>query len=192
MATHSNIPTWKISWTEEPGGLQSMGLQRVGHDLATKQQQKHYKVLKVKMRYGLYVPYRYKSFIIVLSLSVLTFSICFDSLLPINHNSLVFLFLPVRNRIFTIKIYLFPPTSLVLAHVQSVTVSDSSYTFFWQNILSWLITSWSFETVLILNNLLKQNIPYKICAFFYSFHFSRNLKLSSGVLSLMLVIVLTV
>ena len=32
MATHSSILAWKISWTEEPGGLQSMGLQRVGHD----------------------------------------------------------------------------------------------------------------------------------------------------------------
>ena len=32
MATHSNILAWKIPWTEEPGGLQSMGLQRVGHD----------------------------------------------------------------------------------------------------------------------------------------------------------------
>jgi len=32
MATHSSIHTWKIPWTEEPGGLQSMGLQRVGHD----------------------------------------------------------------------------------------------------------------------------------------------------------------
>ena len=32
MATHSNILAWKISWTEEPGGLQSMGSQRVGHD----------------------------------------------------------------------------------------------------------------------------------------------------------------
>ena len=32
MATHSNILAWRISWTEEPGGLQSMGLQRVGHD----------------------------------------------------------------------------------------------------------------------------------------------------------------
>ena len=31
--------TWEIPWTEEPGGLQSMGLQRVGHDWATKQQQ---------------------------------------------------------------------------------------------------------------------------------------------------------
>ena len=30
MATHSSILSWKISWTEEPGGLQSMGLQRVG------------------------------------------------------------------------------------------------------------------------------------------------------------------
>ena len=32
MTTHSSILAWKISWTEEPGGLQSMGLQRVGHD----------------------------------------------------------------------------------------------------------------------------------------------------------------
>ena len=32
MATHSSILTWKIPWTEEPSGLQSMGLQRVGRD----------------------------------------------------------------------------------------------------------------------------------------------------------------
>ena len=31
MATHSSIPAWKIPWTEEPGGLQSMGSQRIGH-----------------------------------------------------------------------------------------------------------------------------------------------------------------
>ena len=35
MATHSSILAWKISWTEDPGGLQSMGLQRVRHDWAT-------------------------------------------------------------------------------------------------------------------------------------------------------------
>ena len=34
MATHSSILAWRISWTEEPGGLQSTGLQRVGHDWA--------------------------------------------------------------------------------------------------------------------------------------------------------------
>ena len=37
MATHFSILAWKIPWTEETGGLQSMGLQRVGQDLATKQ-----------------------------------------------------------------------------------------------------------------------------------------------------------
>ena len=36
MAAHSSIPAWSIPWTEEPSGLQSMGLQRVGHNLATK------------------------------------------------------------------------------------------------------------------------------------------------------------
>ena len=34
MATHSNILTWQVPWTEEPGGLQSMRLQRVGHNWA--------------------------------------------------------------------------------------------------------------------------------------------------------------
>ena len=32
MAIHSSILAWEIPWTEEPGGLQSMGSQRVGHD----------------------------------------------------------------------------------------------------------------------------------------------------------------
>ena len=32
MAPHSSTLAWKIPWTEEPGGLQSMGSQRVGHD----------------------------------------------------------------------------------------------------------------------------------------------------------------
>ena len=32
MATHSRVLAWKIPWTEEPGRLQSMGLQRVGHN----------------------------------------------------------------------------------------------------------------------------------------------------------------
>ena len=32
MAIHFSILAWRILWTEEPGGLQSMGLQRVGHD----------------------------------------------------------------------------------------------------------------------------------------------------------------
>ena len=36
MATYSSILAWEIPWTEEPGGLQSKGSQRVGHDLLTK------------------------------------------------------------------------------------------------------------------------------------------------------------
>ena len=34
IATHSGILAWKILWTEEPGGLQSMGLKSVRHDLS--------------------------------------------------------------------------------------------------------------------------------------------------------------
>ena len=39
MATGSSILAWEIPWTEMPGGLQSMGSQRVRHDLSAKQQQ---------------------------------------------------------------------------------------------------------------------------------------------------------
>ena len=39
MTTHSGILVWRILWTEEPGGLQSRGSQRVRHILVTKQQQ---------------------------------------------------------------------------------------------------------------------------------------------------------
>ena len=42
MATYSSIPVWRIPWTEEPGGLQSMGSQRVRHSWATEQQQSSY------------------------------------------------------------------------------------------------------------------------------------------------------
>ena len=39
MATHSSILAWQVPWTKEPGGLQSMGSQKVRHGLATKQRQ---------------------------------------------------------------------------------------------------------------------------------------------------------
>ena len=38
MATHSSILAWESPWTEEPGGLQPMGFQRVRHDLVTEQE----------------------------------------------------------------------------------------------------------------------------------------------------------
>ena len=39
MATHSSISAWEVPWTKKPGGIQSIGLQRVRYDLSTKQQQ---------------------------------------------------------------------------------------------------------------------------------------------------------
>ena len=38
-ATHSSVLAWRIPWAEEPGGLQSMGSHRVGHDSATEHAQ---------------------------------------------------------------------------------------------------------------------------------------------------------
>ena len=44
MATHSSTLAWRIPWTEEPGGLQSMGSQRVGRNSATKH--KHHSLVQ--------------------------------------------------------------------------------------------------------------------------------------------------
>ena len=41
MVTHPSFLAWKILWTEDLGRLQSMGSQRVGHDLATEHAHKH-------------------------------------------------------------------------------------------------------------------------------------------------------
>ena len=38
MAPNSSILAWETPWTEEPGGIQSLGLQRVGHDVVTEQE----------------------------------------------------------------------------------------------------------------------------------------------------------
>ena len=46
MATHSNTLAWKISWTEEAGGLQSRGLQRTGPNWACA----HYRTIRVKIK----------------------------------------------------------------------------------------------------------------------------------------------
>ena len=48
MATHSSILAWEIPWPEKPGRLQSMGSQRVGHNLVTKQQQQQMLISKGK------------------------------------------------------------------------------------------------------------------------------------------------
>ena len=48
MSTHSSVLAWEIPWTEGPGGLQSMGSQRVGHDIGVKQQQQHMNLIIIK------------------------------------------------------------------------------------------------------------------------------------------------
>ena len=49
MAPHSSILAWKIPWTEEPGGLQSMGLLRVGHGLSVFTFTFHFHALEKEM-----------------------------------------------------------------------------------------------------------------------------------------------
>ena len=50
MTTHSSVLVWEILWTEEPGGPQSMGSQRVGHGLVTRPQQWKTKEKLIKKR----------------------------------------------------------------------------------------------------------------------------------------------
>ena len=54
MATHSSLLAWRIPWTEEPGGLQSMGSQRVSHDWAA--ERAHTLELSAKPRLSLRLP----------------------------------------------------------------------------------------------------------------------------------------
>ena len=49
MATHSGILAWRIPWTEEPSGLQTMGSQRVRHDWMTEQQQQYWFIILYKL-----------------------------------------------------------------------------------------------------------------------------------------------
>ena len=53
MATHSSILAWKIPWTEEPGGLQSLGSQRVRHNWATKHEHTRVTVDIIKTKFGI-------------------------------------------------------------------------------------------------------------------------------------------
>ena len=67
MATHSSILVWEIPWTEEPGGILSKELQRVGGDLATEQQQKKTEKGKVFYKYELVLLCNYNTFLSVFS-----------------------------------------------------------------------------------------------------------------------------
>ena len=57
MATHSSILAWRIPWTEEPGGLQSMGSQRAGHDRAAEHTQINTVFVRCNGTYILLVKY---------------------------------------------------------------------------------------------------------------------------------------
>ena len=55
MATHSSILVWKIPWTEEPGGFQSIGSHRVGHDLAFTHTESNYAIERVLANCSLHI-----------------------------------------------------------------------------------------------------------------------------------------
>ena len=79
MSTYSSIPAWEIPWTKKPGGLKSMGLPRVWHDWATKQQQKIWWAnckLEKRMEFGEQTSSRLRVFhFLILSLSVMSNSL---------------------------------------------------------------------------------------------------------------------
>ena len=72
MATHSSILAWEIPWTEETGGLQSKGWQRIGHDLATKHSTQVLRSMNLscyKLLVKTYIPFCCMLFMTVMKLS---------------------------------------------------------------------------------------------------------------------------
>ena len=53
MATHSSILAWRIPWTEEPGKLPSMVLQRAGHDLGTNTNYRLYQIISTSIKFAI-------------------------------------------------------------------------------------------------------------------------------------------
>ena len=67
MATHSSILVWEIPWTDEPGRLKSIGLQRIRHDLATKQSKNNaYPDFKSMSLYAIPMLFPLKNFVFIL------------------------------------------------------------------------------------------------------------------------------
>ena len=60
MAIHSSTIAWKIPWTEEPGRLQSIGSQRVGHDCATSLTHSKVTILKILLKFTIILNYNFK------------------------------------------------------------------------------------------------------------------------------------
>ena len=81
MATHSSILASKISWTEEPGWLQSLGLERVRHDIATKYRHRTWTKVRQMRKPGLRVKEAF-----VFRVGVLT---CFTLVPALLHNKLL-------------------------------------------------------------------------------------------------------
>ena len=72
MVTHSSILVWKIPWTEEPGQLQSMGLQRVEHNWATEHTPRMPEVLVLKPRRTVPLTVHVKGWLCSLGIHLLT------------------------------------------------------------------------------------------------------------------------
>ena len=83
MTTHSSIPTWRIPWTEEPGGLQSVGLQRVGHDwICTHTQDRWVMVDHGRRGQGAHVLVSWGTAARITSFSPLALGLCSPYMLP--------------------------------------------------------------------------------------------------------------
>ena len=92
MATHSSILAWRIPWTEEPGGLQSIGSQRLRHDWVTST------TYRVNLRLSSHL---FQKSIFILKKKIHTLYKCNADVIPnkINTNSMIFINYPVHNQI---------------------------------------------------------------------------------------------
>ena len=105
MATHSSILAWRILWTEDPGGFQSMGSERVGHDKVnnTKTTRLHFYFWKIVLSNTKRIEFNIFTFLELTELSLVKFLLPVTEPVPIEQrNSLltvVLLFYQDRGRV---------------------------------------------------------------------------------------------
>ena len=165
MATHFSILAWRIPWTEEPGCLQSRGLQRVGHDWATKQQQRHVSRAWIWKGFCWLPVDRHPG---SMRWEQLIFSVALHSLFAQRHNFLNIMYLCIFQLLLGRELFLRPVVDLNLLKWTLLDYLLERIKVFWimknTNCMHHCLTEWAvLHSILLLTCVLIDNTVNQSC-----------------------------